>query len=149
MALQTQVKTAVAVAVPGDLAVPDQAMYYPVNLEAGSAGVECGKFVYVSSGAAVNAGAGAPLGIAQRNLSYPNYTVTSGASLVIPEGQPVQTVTRGDVYVKIAASANVGDKVYVDGSGNMAFSSASGRTDTGWAVATAGVSGATVVIYKH
>lgn len=150
MALQTSVSTTQAVAVAGDLAVPEQAMYYPHNLAANSGGVECGKFVYVVSGGLATTGTGDPVGIAQRNLSYPEYVVTSGASLIIPAGQPVQTVVAGDVYVgPVTTSASQGAAVYANGSGGIAFASGSGLTDTGWKLANNVTSGAMAVIYKH
>lgn len=149
MALQTSVGTEHAIGVPGDLFVPDQAMYYPSNLLAASGGVTCGKFVYLSSGQATNTPSGAPLGIAQRNLSYPLMTVTNGASLVIPEGYPVQTISKGDVIVEATDSATVGASVYVNASGAIVTSSASGAVDTGWKVAQGGVSGGYIVIYNH
>lgn len=151
MALQTSCYTEKAVAVAGDLAVPEQAMYYPVNINAASGGVEVGKFVYTNSaGYMTNTGSGVPVGIAQRNLSYPEYTVTSGASLVIPEGQPVQTIVAGDVWVGPASSpAREGASVYVNGSGGIAFASGSGLTDTGWKLAYPVASGGMAVIYKH
>ena len=150
MALQTSCFTEQAVAVAGDLAVPEQAMYYPHNLAANSGGVECGKFVYVVSGGLATTGAGAPVGIAQRNLSYPQYVVTSGGTLTIPAGQPVQTVVAGDVYVgPVTTSAAAGAGVWADGSGGIAFASGSGLTDTGWKVAAAVTSGGMAVIYKH
>lgn len=150
MALQTSCFTEQAVAVAGDLAVPEQAMYYPLNLAANSGGVECGKFVYVVSGGLATTGTGAPVGIAQRNLSYPQYVVTSGGTLTIPAGQPVQTVVAGDVYVgPVTTSAAAGASVYADGSGGIVFASASGLSDTGWKVAAAVTSGGMAVIYKH
>jgi hypothetical protein len=151
MALQTSCYTTQAVAVAGDLAVPEQAMYYPLNLEAASGGVEVGKWVYYgASGGLANTGSGAPLGIAQRNLSYPQYNVTSGGTLVIPAGQPVQTVVQGDVYVgPVTTSAAAGAGVWTDGSGGIAFASASGLTDTGWKLAAPVTSGGMAVIYKH
>lgn len=150
MALQSSVLTDKAVAVAGDLAVPEQAMYYPHNLAANSGGVECGKFVYVVSGGLATTGTGVPVGIAQRNLSYPEYVVTSGASLVIPEGQPVQTVVAGDVYVgPVTTSAATGASVYANGSGGIAFASGSGLADTGWKLAGNVASGGMAVIYKH
>ena len=151
MSLQTSCYTDKAVAVAGDLAVPEQAMYYPHNLEAASGGVECGKFVYLgASGGLTTTGSGAPIGIAQRNLSYPQYIVTSGGTLTIPAGQPVQTVVAGDVYVGPATtSATAGAGVWADGSGGIAFASAPGLTDTGWKLAANVTSGGMAVIYKH
>lgn len=151
MALQTSCYTTQAVAVAGDLAVPEQAMYYPLNLEAASGGVEAGKFVYLgTSGGVTNTGSGSPLGVAQRNLSYPQYEVTSGGTLTIPAGQPVQTVVQGDVYVgPVTTSAAAGASVWANGSGGFAFASGSGLTDTGWKLAAAVTSGGMAVIYKH
>lgn len=149
MALQSQVYTEKAVAVAGDLAVPENAQYYPVNLLAGSAGVEVGKFVQISSGGvAVNATT-APIGIAQRNLSYPDYQVTGSGSLVVPEGGAIQTVANGDVYVTATDSATVGAKVYLGASGAIVTTSGSGTVDTGWTVATPATSGGIMLICKH
>lgn len=149
MALQSAVITEKAAAVPGDLAVPDNAQYYPVNLIAGSAGIAAGAFVQVSSGGVAVPATSAPIGIAQRNLSYPEYVVTSGASLVIPEGQPVQTVANGDVYVVATDNATVGKKVYLNASGAIVTTSGSGAVDTGWTVATPATSGGIMIICKH
>ena len=152
MALQTSCYTDKAVAVAGDLAVPEQAMYYPHNLEAASGGVECGKFVYYgASGGLATTGSGTPIGIAQRNLSYPQYEVTSGGTLTIPAGQPVQTVVAGDVYVgPVTTSATAGAAVWANAaSGTIAYASASGLVDTGWKLANNVTSGGMAVVYKH
>lgn len=152
MSLQTSCFTTKATAVAGDLAVPEQAMYYPKNLEPDtSAGVEVGKFVYLgASGGLTNTGSGVPIGIAQRNLSYPIYDVTSGATMIIPEGQPVQTVVAGDVYVgPVTASATAGASVWANGSGGFAFASASGLVETDWKLAGNVTSGGMAIIYKH
>lgn len=151
MSLQTSCYTDKAVAVAGDLAVPNQAMYYPQNLAAASGGVVVGKFVYLAaSGGVTNTGSGAPIGIAQRNLSYPQYIVTSGGTLSIPEGQPVQTIVTGDVFVGPATTSAAAEaSVWADGSGGFAFASGSGLTDTGWKTAAPVTSGGMAVIYKH
>lgn len=151
MALQSAVLTEKAVAVAGDLAVPEQAMYYPQNYAAASGGVECGKFVALTEGGfTTQIGSSVPVGIAQRNLSYPQYEVTSGGTLTIPGGQPVQTVVAGDVYVgPVTTSANPGASVYVNASGAISFASGSGLIDTGWKLASPAISGGMAVIYKH
>ncbi|MBQ9067876.1 MAG: hypothetical protein IJ131_02285 [Eggerthellaceae bacterium] len=155
MALQKIVNTIKAVAVAGDVAVPEQAMYYPRNLLADENGLVCGTFAYLTAtdGEASNTVNGAPVGLVQRNLSYPLYDVTVGASLVVPEGQPMQIMTQGDMWVQTTTAATVGQKVFAGANGVIATGAAgatvSGATETDWIVASAGKIGDLIIIYKH
>lgn len=155
MALQKAVLTEKAVAVAGDVAVPEQAMYYPRNLLADTDGLVCGTFAYLTAtdGVASNTVSGNPIGLVQRNLSYPDYDVLDGGSLVVPEGQPLQIMTQGDMWVKTTTAATVGQKVFAGAKGVIATGAAggtvSGATETDWIVATAGAINDLILIYKH
>ena len=154
MALQSQVQLYTCEGVAGDPATPDQAVYTPINYIAGSGGVDAGKFAFphVSSGGiAVAAGAGAPLGIVQRNLSYPNYVMTSEGTLHIGEGENLTIAVKGDFWMVAPSNATVGQKVFVDNtSGTVSLNSAgatvSGSTETSWTVKTPVTSGGMMIV---
>lgn len=155
MAFQSQVYTSLAQGVAGDPATPNQAVYTPQNFLAGSGGVNVGAFAFpVTSAAdtlAIATGAGKPLGIVQRNLSYPNYTVISEGTLHVDEGQALTIAVKGDFWMQAPASATVGQKVYVDNtSGTISLNSAgatvSGSTETDWIVKTPAISGGMMIV---
>lgn len=134
--LQKQINTEAAMGVQGDLAVTDQAVYFPLNLLADANGIKIGSFVWrAADGRATNTqGTVAPLGIAQRNISYPE----EGDKDVIVENLPVMTVVRGDMYVLSTTAANAGDNVFAMANGAVACNAAetlSGGVATGWKVA--------------
>lgn len=154
-AFQAQVYTSVAPGVAGDPATPDQAIYTPQNFLAGSGGVDAGAFAFAYSSAAdtiaIATGAGKPLGIVQRNLSYPNYTLTSEGTLHIAEGEALTIAVKGDFWMQAPAAATVGQKVYVDNtSGTISLNSAgatvSGSTETDWTVKTPATSGGMMIV---
>lgn len=153
MALQTAVGLYRALGVAGDKATPDQSVYFPINMFADEDGVACGTFVWRDAdGDATNTQASGvkPIGLVERNLSYPQYTVTVGASLVIPEGQTVMTAVRGDYYVETTTAATVGQKVFALADGTIATDAAgatvNGGIETDWEVVTAGAIGDLIII---
>ena len=154
MAFQSQVHLYTCEGVAGDPATPDQAVYTPINYLAGSGGVDAGSFAFPhtsSGGIAVAVGDGQPLGIVQRNLSYPNYTVTNEGTLHIAEGDALTIAVKGDFWMVAPSSATVGQKLYVDNtSGTISLNSAgatvSGSTETTWAVKTPADSGGMMIV---
>lgn len=153
MALQTAVGLYRALGVAGDKATPDQSIYYPINMFADEAGVACGTFVWRNAdGDATNTQVSGvkPLGIVERNLSYPQYDVREGASPVIAEGQTVMTAVRGDYYVTTTTTATVGQKVFALSNGAIATGAPNGQVsgglETDWVVVTAGAIGDTIII---
>ena len=153
MALQKTVGLAFAPGVAGDKATPDQGIYTPINYFAGENGLTVGTFCWVNSATpnvadSTTSGSAAPLGFVERNLSYPNYTVTEDGTLVIPQGGIPNIAVRGDYYVVTTEAATVGGQVYVDKTnGNiLAAVGTNGLAATGWHFATAGDAGDTVII---
>lgn len=154
MALQSQVQLYTCEGVAGDPATPDQMVYTPINYLAGSGGVDVGKFAFAhasSGGIAVAAGAGQPLGIVQRNISYPNYVLTSEGTLHVGQGEALTVAVKGDFWMQAPSSATVGQKLYVDNtSGTISLNSAgatvSGSTETSWAVKTPAASGGMMIV---
>ena len=152
MSLQSSVGLYRAVGVAGDPATPHQMEYYALNLPADDDGVNVGNFVWVVNGEATNTAVSGskPLGLAQRNLSYPLYNVTSEGSMVVPEGLQVMTAVKGDFYVKTTTTATVGQKAFALADGKVACANAgatvSGGIETDWRVVTAGVANDTIII---
>ena len=150
MALQKAVNTAAALGVPGAKATPDQSIYTPVNSFAASGGVAAGSFAWLNaSGELVQvmpSGATSVLGLVERDVYYPNYTITSDGSLVIPEGYAATVAVKGDYYAKVDASASVGAAVYAKAAdGSVTLTSAS-NCATGWVVKTPAASGGIAII---
>ena len=83
-----------------------------------------------------------PLGLAERVLDVPNYTVTSEGTMVVPPTMPVTVAVKGDYYVKTLTAATVGQAVFamLDGTVKTAASGSSvtDGIETSWRVKTAG-----------
>lgn len=153
MALQSNVGLYRAAGVAGDKATPNQSVYYPHNLLAAENGVNAGSYVWLDAeGNATNTQVSGvvPLGIAERNLSYPQYDVTVGATLNIAEGQAVQIAVKGDYYVTTTTAATIGQKVFALADGTVATGATggtvSGGVETDWAVVTAGSVGDIILV---
>lgn len=140
MGLQKQVDIDLALAVPGQKAVPGQAVYTPQNYVAGANGVSAGTFCWADTendGVALGATetTNAPLGFVERVISTYLFDVTEGATLVVPEGQALTIAVRGDFYVKTTEACTAGGQVYVDKTnGNiLAAAGSNGIAAPGWA----------------
>lgn len=152
---QSQVDLYISEGVAGDPVTPNQAVYTPVNFLAGEGGVDVGAFAFADSTypstIAKAAGSGQPLGIVQRNLSYPNYTLTSIGTLHVPEGEGLTIAVKGDFWMVAPADAAVGKKVFVNNTTgaitiNTAGTSVEGATETPWVVKTPATSGGMMVV---
>ena len=146
MALQSSVGLYAPVAVPGQAATPDQSVYTPLTFLADADnGVTVGRFVWLNSdGEASNTQVAStlPLGLAERVIDVPNYTVTSEGTMVVPPTMPVTVAVKGDYYVKTLTAATVGQAVFAMADGTVK-TAASGSTvsngiETSWRVKTAG-----------
>jgi len=146
MALQSSVGLYAPVAVPGQAATPNQSIYTAKTYLADDTyGVKVGQFVWEDSdGNASNTQVAStlPLGFAERVLDFPNYTVTSEGSMVVPPTMPVTVAVKGDYYVKTLTAATVGQAVFamLDGTVKTAASGSSvtDGIETSWRVKTAG-----------
>lgn len=154
MAFQSQVYTSVAPGVAGDPATPDQAIYQAVNYTA-EAACTVGNFCFAGTDAGTQAkptaASGQPLGLVQRNLSYPNYTITSAGSMTAPQGSTLTVAIMGDFWVKTSTAATVGQSVFAsltDGSisTGSAGATVSGSVETAWKVKTAGDANGLIII---
>lgn len=91
------------------------------------------------------------LGIVQRNLSYVNYDILDGGTLIVPKLAPLQVVLKGDLYAVAATDAVKGQKVFAvlaDGSlkTGAASASISGALETKWVVTDGGTAGELITI---
>ena len=154
MGFQSKVYTSVASGVAGDLATPDQAIYQALQYTA-EADCTVGNFVFAGTNAGTQAKPGAvsglPLGLVQRDIVYPNYTLTSAGSLTAPAGSTLTVAVLGDFWVKTKTNATVGQAVFAsltDGSISCAASgtTVSGSVETAWRVKTAGSANDMIVI---
>lgn len=149
MALQSQVYTSYAVAVPGDKATPDQSIYTSFNFLVGEdAGINVGQFVFrdaATQGVAMATSGTAQtlLGFVERVINYPNYNVASEGTLTVPKGYALTIAVRGDYYVAAPATVAIGDAVTVDETGAIV---SGGAINTGWSYKTAGDAGDIVII---
>lgn len=150
MPLQTAVKTVLAAAVAGDKATADQSIYTPLNHLAGEGGATVGTFGWIqANGTVIDTGSTAPSGFVERVQGYPNYTVTSAGTLLIPEGFPVTLAVKGDYWVKTTQKCTVGGQVYVNqttGAIEATNSSGTNVAATGWLFKMAGEANDMVII---
>ena len=146
MALQSSVGLYAPVAVPGQAATPNQSVYTAKTYLADDTnGVTVGQFVWIDSdGNASNTQVAStlPLGLAERVLDVPYYTVTSEGTMVVPPTMPVTVAVKGDYYVKTLTAATVGQAVFamLDGTVKTAASGSSvtDGIETSWRVKSAG-----------
>lgn len=127
---------------------------------AGTGGITLGRFVWAdktdTNSVLLNAGTGAPSGIAAREMGAALITTyLSETSVVVPAGFAVPTVLGGgDIWVKntnSSAAAAVGNKAYASNTtGQVQFAATgqtiSGYTETSWTAMTIGAAGALVKI---
>ena len=163
---QTQVAKFPGLGVPGDKASLNPIVTTDRNYIAGDAAVKIGNFVwayplnpvppdYHGSGvlAAVSTGAAdtPPLGIVLRNLSYVNYDIRDGGTLIVPEGSNITTVIHGDLYVVATTAATKGQKVFATLAGGAIQTGAAGATiagavETPWFVVEGGAAGELITV---
>lgn len=167
---QGQVQKVPAKGVPGDKASLNPTVYTDRNYIAGDDAVTVGNFVWDDPAnptpAAQNPnghGSGVlkalstgtdgvlPLGVVERNLSYVNYNLRGGGTLVLPEHAPLNTVKRGDLYAVASTVATKGQKVFAslaDGSIQTAAAGATitGAIETPWEVTEGGAAGELITI---
>lgn len=153
MALQSQVNVSAALGVAGDKATPDQSIYTPINYVAGASGATVGTFCWAGStaGVADGTGIGAPLGLVERVINYPNYDVDSAGTMTVPAGFPLTVAVKGDYWIKAAAAAAVGADVYVNNT-TGAITGASGDgyvAVTGWKFKTAAAAAGDMAIISN
>lgn len=163
---QGQVQKVPAKGVPGDKASLNPTVYTDRNYITGDDAVTVGNFVwgdpanpapadYHGSGVlkALSKGTDGvlPLGVVERNLSYVNYNLLDGGTLVLPEHAPLNTVKRGDLYAVASTAATKGQKVFAtlaDGSIQTAAAGATvtGAIETPWEVTEGGAAGELITI---
>lgn len=131
MGFQQQVNLGLAAGIAGQPASLNPAVYDTNNFPAGENGVTAGLAVWAdySEGNVNNKGTGAPLGIALAVMNYGNMNLDLDASMLIPEGQTVTVLKKGDVYVNCTTAAAPGQKIYAN-TANGTFSA----NDTGQSV---------------
>jgi hypothetical protein len=111
MPLQDKVRTTVAEGLPGLLASQHNRAYAG-NRTAGP-GVAAGRFVFAPPaaeadrlrvyGSAATVAAAVPVGIVQRSQIYPDLDLLSPGTLEIPQGEAVDVLVEGDVWVEVAS----------------------------------------------
>ena len=144
MTFQSTVNRVNTYGIQGDLANGQVPHYSPTTPRVAAAQtIYTGDFVWVKDANGVSscykAGSGKPTGIVQRVLDVPNYVMTTEGSLQIPAGRTAQVVTWGDMFVKVANSAAVGNKIFVNNTtgeikAGAAGGSVAGSTETDWAI---------------
>lgn len=163
---QNQVAKFPGLGVPGDKASLNPIVTTDRNYIAGDAAVTIGNFVwdnpanpvppdYHGSGVleALSTGTAGvlPLGIVLRNLSYVDYDIRDGGTLVVPEGSNITTVIYGDLYAVATTAATKGQKVFATLAGGAIQTGAAGATiagavETPWFVVEGGAAGELITI---
>ena len=136
--------------VAGDRATLNPTVY-TVGKSLADGNVSAGTFVWETSKGAANTGSGLPLGFVERTLTFYNYDMLSGASMVAVSGSALTVARKGDYYAVSATAATVGQKVFAvlaDGTlkTGEAGATISGAVETGWSVATGGGIGDLITI---
>lgn len=155
MPLQSQVYTSVAIGVPGSRADANTFDYYSQSLTA-ETDIIAGTFVWLGTDPELDAnygGTGAPIGLVERNIVYPNYDVLSEGTLTIAKDETLTIATRGAFYVTSTTAATVGQAVFaLTTNGGVATgdtgADVAGAVETGWTVVTAGAAGETIIIKR-
>ena len=149
MPFQNTVNMYPAAGVAGDQAGLNPVAYLLPVPVAGEGGVVTGRACWYdpanTPGRVLNAGTGAPLGIAQRVMTGV-IPCNEGATMTILEGHSVAVVTRGDLLVTSAAAVTAGQKVFAsltDGSltGAAAGATVEGSVETGWTIRESAAAG--------
>lgn len=142
MAFQKQVNTILAAGIAGQIASLNPAVYDTNNFPAGENGVTAGLAVWAdyAEGSVSNKGTGVPLGIALAVMNYGNMNLDLEASMLIPEGQTVTVLKKGDVYVNCTTAATPGQKIYANYQNGTFSSNTTGQSvdnsvETDWTVA--------------
>jgi hypothetical protein len=161
---QTEVQKLPAIGLPGDKASLNPFVYTERNYLAGDEAITIGKFVWSDPDNPDSSEAGSvlkalsegndgvrPLGIVERNLSYANYDLLDGGTLIVPQFALLNIVRRGDLYAVAMTDAQVGHKVYAtfsDGS-LQTYSTGQdiyGAIETAWEVVQGGYEGELIII---
>lgn len=160
MPFPTNSRRTLALGRAGTRASDNPAAYAVGQLVAGAGGVAAANFVWFTAptedndiytpALVTNTGTGAPLGIAESNIqSY--MAGMQDASMVIAEGQGVQVITKGDIFMKTTTEATVGQSVFAvlaDGTVKTDAKGATvaGATETDFIVKTAGKADGIIII---
>jgi hypothetical protein len=156
---QQSIGVAAPVAVAGDKASLNPAVYTAIGYLAGDDAVTVGHFVFPEASpvegdvpkAVSTAASGAPLGFLERNLSYANYDFRSLGTMTVPKYANLNIAVKGDFYAVSSTAATAGQKVFAtlaDGSiqTGAAGASISGAVETSFSVITGGDAGENIII---
>lgn len=143
---QTVVNTQPAPAIEGDWcsANPKFSMVSgDGGLVAGPAGAIVGRFMWADPNGVVNFGGVGRIGFVQKDqLSVIPFTLTGGipqSTMAVPAGYEMNLISSGPVWIRFAAGATPGNKVYAnfaDGTAvSLATASPSGTTSTSFTIA--------------
>lgn len=115
--------------------------------------VVAGTFVWATNKGASNNSttALAPLGIVERVQAYYNYDILSGATMVIPDGNPLNVIVKGSLYVTTLTAATRGQKVFAvlaDGTikTGAASSTITDAMETDWYVIEGGEANSLIIV---
>jgi hypothetical protein len=164
MPLQTAVNFDLPVGLPGMKAALEPTVYAGNLVSEGP--VTVGNFVWY--GTTINqvkaTGAGQPLGIVERNISFPDFDLKDEGTLVIADAWEVTVAIKGRYWFKNASStataATVGQKVFVKPTDGTFLTGAAGTStsgsdafkntvETAWVVKTAGAIGDIIIIENY
>lgn len=130
---QKNVQNTMAKGIGGQLASLNPAVFDTNNYAAGENGVTAGLFVWENSTdeAYENKGEGKPTGIALSVYTYAKLKFDEPASMLIPEGNTVTVLKKGDVYANCTTIANIGQKIFANTKDGSMKADAAGTDTTG------------------
>lgn len=148
MPFPSKINALMPVAAEGDFASANPMMSALNPIEAsfitGKDGAAVGRFGWADAdGKVSNKGTGKPTGFIHRHQTAYIYDLMGEYGNLVPAGQPIDLMTRGDFWVKTYTNATIGQKVFAnntDGtiSTGAAGGTVAGCTETIWVVASSG-----------
>lgn len=118
----------------------------PGQLVAGDNGLTVGRFAWVSSGKAGNAGIGAPAGFVHREQQGLITIFLAEATMLVPKGLPAVLHNLGDFWAKTKTVATVGQKVFSSVTDGTISAGAAGATLSDGAAFTGAIAGTTLTV---
>lgn len=156
MPFPSKINAVLPVGAEGDFASANAMMSSLNPVEAsfitGKDGANVGRFGWSdANGVVSNKGTGTPTGFIHRHQTAYIYDFMGEYGNLIPAGQPVDLMSRGDFWVKTYTTATIGQKVFANNTDGTISTGAVGGTVAGcvetlFAVASAGEAGDAIKI---
>lgn len=147
MSLQKAVATEYSVGIPGDKASLNEVIYTTINPIAEN-DVQAGTFVWAGDTEATakydSDSSAAPIGFVQRNISYPDASITSDGTMTIPQGHALTVARKGDFWATADSAITIGTQIKADPANGKIKQT--GGVNTGWYAKTASAANGDLIL---